>query len=199
VSSGCPIQTVFLVALFHHRWAAPLLAQLHVDAGAKFVTLANRLGVARDTLRQTLDSLSAQELVMRNPGYGHPMRPEYVLTPDGEAVGEACWRLLALARLGANQRLVLRKWTVPVLWVLQEGSLRFGELRGALPGVTARALAQALKDLQAAGLLERVLVDSYPPAAEYRLTQAGGELARRAPLHPGHGSEVLRHAPAGSL
>ncbi len=24
-------------------------------------------------------------LVIRNPGYGHPLRPEYILTPEGHA------------------------------------------------------------------------------------------------------------------
>jgi DNA-binding HxlR family transcriptional regulator len=190
VSSRCQIQTAFLIALFHHRWAAPLLATLHSESGAKFVTLANRLGLSRDSLRQTLAALTAQGLVMRNPGYGHPLRPEYILTPAGDQVGFACGRLLDAARALGIDEIVLRKWPVPVLWVLQEGSLRFGEARAALPGVTSRALALTLKELQGAGLVERLLLDSYPPVAEYRLTHAGGRLAAAAPLHPGHRSEV---------
>ena len=69
-----------LPALLHHRWAVPILAVLHREKGAKFVTLGSRLGVSRDSLRRSLDRLTQQRLVRRNPGYGHPMRPEYVLT-----------------------------------------------------------------------------------------------------------------------
>src|SRR5947207_13068422 len=69
------------IRLFHHRWAVPVLAELRRERGSRFVTLANRIGVTRDSLRRTLSALIDDGLVERNPGYGHPLRPEYVLTP----------------------------------------------------------------------------------------------------------------------
>jgi len=36
-----------LIALFHHRWAVPTLAELCRSSGCKFVTLVNRLGASR--------------------------------------------------------------------------------------------------------------------------------------------------------
>ena len=71
-----------LAQLFHHRWAVPVLAELHRTSGSRFVTLHRRLGIGRESLRRTLASLAEQDLVARNPGYGHPLRPEYVLTPN---------------------------------------------------------------------------------------------------------------------
>src|SRR4249919_2574906 len=56
-------------SLFHFRWSLPVLAELHRNGGAKFVTLSQRLGVGRETLRRTLDSLVDAGLVARNPGY----------------------------------------------------------------------------------------------------------------------------------
>ena len=47
---------------------------------------------------------------------------------------------------------------------------RFSDLQHALPGVTGRALAFALKDLAKAGLVERTVLEDYPPATSYRLT-----------------------------
>ena len=69
----------------------------------------------------------------------------------------------------------LRKWSLPVLVAL-EGPSRFSELRLRLPGVTPKALAIALKDLRAAGLVERRVEDAYPPTAFYATTAAGRRL-----------------------
>jgi DNA-binding HxlR family transcriptional regulator len=48
-----------------------------------------------------------------------------------------------------------------------------------VPGVTPRALALALKDLEAAGLVERLVDDqSYPPTVTYAATRAAAPLQR---------------------
>jgi DNA-binding HxlR family transcriptional regulator len=151
-----------LIALFHHRWSAPVLAELLRQKGSRFVTLGNTLGVGRESLKRTLGSLIDLGLVARNPGYGHPLRPEYVLTPRGHRVAGRCAKLLEALNGGAE--MALRKWSLPVLVALRRPS-RFSELQAALPGVTARALALALKDLQAAGLVERRIADASPPTA----------------------------------
>ena len=162
-----------LIALFHHRWSAPVLVEILRQKGSRFAALAGRLGVGRGTLRRTLDSLLELGLVARNPGYGHPLRPEYVLTAKGNAVAERCAKLLA----AAEDDIVLRKWTLPVLVALERAA-RFTQLRAELPGVTPRALALALKDLQAAGLAERRVEDVYPPIVVYRATTRGRRLQR---------------------
>lgn len=152
--------------LFHNRWAAPVLAELERRRGARFVELVHALGVGRESLRRTLAALTRAGLVARNPGYGHPLRPEYLPTT---AAGRRCGELLAaLAKLGALD-VGLRKWSMPVVAALAERSLRFSELRAALPGASARALALALKDLEAGGLVSRTVTDDYPPASVYRL------------------------------
>ena len=55
---------------------------------------------------------------------------------------------------------------------------RFSELRAALPEVTPRALALALKDLRTAGLIERRVEDAYPPTAMYAATPKARRLTR---------------------
>ena len=71
----------------------------------------------------------------------------------------------------------LKKWSMPVLASL-EGPMHFSELRAALPGLTARGLTIALKDLQALGYVERQVVDAYPPTTVYRATTAGRAVRR---------------------
>jgi len=164
------------IALFHHRWAAPILAELRRQKGSRFVALAGILGVSRESLRRTLTALIELGLVGRNPGYGHPLRPEYVLTSRGDDVARRCARLLAA--VGDDRELALRKWSLPVLIALRDAG-RFSELREDLPGITPRALAMTLKDLQAAGLVERrVDEEAYPPTVVYAATRAARPLQR---------------------
>jgi DNA-binding HxlR family transcriptional regulator len=166
-----------LVELFHYRWAVPILAELHRQRGSRFVTLARTLALSRETLRQTLAALIEADLVSRNPGYGHPLRPEYVLTRRGWAVGEGCAPLIAALRRRNVEDVGLKKWSMPVLSALAQQPRRFSELRGDLAGISPRALTLALKDLEAAGLVERRVTDDYPPASLYRITSRARPLA----------------------
>jgi DNA-binding HxlR family transcriptional regulator len=162
-----------LVAVFNHRWAAPVLAELERSKGARFVYLARGLGVANESLRRTLDALVALGLVERNPGYGHPLRPEYVLTARGGDPARVCARLLE----AGTDIPARRKWAVPTLAVLGGGG-RFSEVRSRLPGVTPRSLTLALKDLVGAGLVTRSVTRDYPPSTVYRPTAAGRRLQK---------------------
>jgi DNA-binding HxlR family transcriptional regulator len=165
-----------LVVLLHRRWAVPVLGELHRGHGAKFVTLVKRLGASREAVRLTLADLIGHGWVRRNPGYGHPLRPEYVLTASGARIAPACARLIAALRRLRAEAIGLRKWSLPVLGLLRGGAARFGALRAGLP-ITDRALAQALKGLEEAGLVERRVVDDYPPHPLYRLTPRGRRVA----------------------
>jgi len=158
-----------LLALVHYRWAAPVLAEIHRTSGSRFTALVHRLGVSRDSLRRTLGWLIEAGWVMRNPGYGHPLRPEYILTPDGARIAPWCGRLMrALGALEAEDA-ALRKWSLPVAFALRGKPRRFSELRARFPGITARALALTLKALEEDGLVERMVVEGYPPRTSYRL------------------------------
>lgn len=47
------------------------------------------------------------------------------------------------------------KWKVLILWALQEGPRRFGELRRGIPGITEKVLASHLRELEADLILSR--------------------------------------------
>jgi DNA-binding HxlR family transcriptional regulator len=160
-----------------HRWSLPILSELSGTGGSRFVPLANKLGLSRDALRQTLDALIEVGLVMRNPGTGHPTRPEYVLTEHGRRVAPLCAGVLQELRRHGIEDGVLRKWSMPIIAALG-AERRYGELRRAV-GATPRALTLALKDLVGLGLVERRVHDGFPPSTTYRLTPESRALRRQ--------------------
>jgi DNA-binding HxlR family transcriptional regulator len=166
-----------LVDLCHHRWTLPVLAEIERTRGSRFATLTGRLGVSGESLRRTLRALQKDGLVTRNPGYGHPLRPEYLLTPRGSTLGPPAQALLHVLR--GHEEIGLKKWSLPVLAALDEPR-RFSELRVALPDASPRALTLALKDLQAAGLVRRTVLDDWPPWVLYELTAAARPIAAAA-------------------
>jgi len=68
------------------------------------------------------------------------------------------------------------RWTVVLLRELLAGTTRFNELRRGLPRISPALLSQRLKELEAAGVVERRPVEREPGVFEYHLTEAGREL-----------------------
>ena len=166
-----------LLHLFARRWSIPILAELKKSDGSKFVTLSRRLRASPASVRQSLDHLIALGLAQPNPGYGHPMRPEYILTEAGNAIGLASVALdKAITRLELRESALLR-WSMPALFIIgQSAPARFSDIGGALGPVTDRALAQTLKKLQADEIVKRHIEDSFPPAPRYSVAARGRPL-----------------------
>jgi DNA-binding HxlR family transcriptional regulator len=82
---------------------------------------------------------------------------------------------------GCDSRVVLdhvtSKWGVLVIVALSETSLRWGELRRGIEGISEKMLAQTLRILEADGLVHREAQPSIPPRVDYSLTSRGQELA----------------------
>ncbi|WNJ94093.1 helix-turn-helix domain-containing protein [Bosea sp. 685] len=73
-------------------------------------------------------------------------------------------------------RILTGKWKGEILWELTQGTLRFGELRRAIPGITQHMLTAQLRDLERHGLVKRTLYAEVPPRVEYELTRAAFDL-----------------------
>lgn len=69
--------------------------------------------------------------------------------------------------------LLTNKWVCLVIGALRPGTMRFGELRRRLDGITQKMLTQTLRELERAGLVKRDLYPSVPPKVEYSLTPLG--------------------------
>src|SRR5918911_536338 len=68
------------------------------------------------------------------------------------------------------------KWATLIILILANGTLRFGQLRRAVPDISQRMLTQTLRDLQRDGLISRHVFPTQPPSVEYRLTEMGRSL-----------------------
>lgn len=72
--------------------------------------------------------------------------------------------------------LLERRWQLSVIYAALTGALRFNEFAQAVDGISPRMLAERLRDLEAAGLIERSVLPTSPPTVEYRLTERGRRL-----------------------
>lgn len=75
---------------------------------------------------------------------------------------------------------VANKWTAMIVIALSDGPARFGAIRERVGGISAKVLADTLRDLERDGLLTRTAYDEMPPRVEYELTPLG--LTLREPL-----------------
>lgn len=159
------------------RWLVPLLAHLADEKGSRFAVMLARLGLARSVLAASLAALQEADWLTRNPGHGHPLRPEYLLTPAGEPVAAFCQGVMAQReRLGLAPG-QLPRWSLPLIARLDGENARFSALRQALRPVTPRALSLTLKQMVAVDLVDRALEAEFPPIAIYGLTGRGRALA----------------------
>jgi DNA-binding HxlR family transcriptional regulator len=71
---------------------------------------------------------------------------------------------------------VTSRWGVLLLVALSEHSMRWGELRRVVEGISEKMLAQTLRTLEADGIVDRAVTPSVPPRVDYALTDRGREL-----------------------
>ncbi|QKV90861.1 helix-turn-helix transcriptional regulator [Streptomyces sp. NA02950] len=66
---------------------------------------------------------------------------------------------------------VANKWALLIIEALGERTLRFGELRNEIEGISHKMLTQNLRMLERNGLVERRAHPTVPPRVEYTLTE----------------------------
>lgn len=69
------------------------------------------------------------------------------------------------------------KWKTALLWLLESGPARPGELRRRLPGISEKVLTEALREMETDKLVHREVHDVLPLKTVYSLTGFGRELS----------------------
>ncbi len=80
--------------------------------------------------------------------------------------GTRCPVALTLGLIGGKHKSL-------ILWNLLEGTMRYSDLRRAIPEATPKMLTQQLRELERDGLVDRTVYAVVPPKVEYRLTPMG--------------------------
>lgn len=70
-------------------------------------------------------------------------------------------------------KVIQGKWTMVIIYLLSEGTLRFSEIKRKLPSVTEANLTKDLRLLESYGVVHREVYPVVPPKVEYSLTEMG--------------------------
>ena len=88
---------------------------------------------------------------------------------------------------------ICNKWTLLIVATLDQGTLRFTDLRRQVPGISQRMLTLTLRHLERDGLVSRETHAEVPPRVEYTLTATGKSLIPPALALAGW---AIEHVPA---
>lgn len=72
--------------------------------------------------------------------------------------------------------LIGRRWTGAIIRALLSGGRRFSEIALEVPGISDRLLAERLRELEEAGIVQRDVAGGPPVRVSYMLTESGAEL-----------------------
>ena len=65
------------------------------------------------------------------------------------------------------------KWKCVILCHLTHGKKRTSELKRLMPDITQKMLTQQLRELEADGVINRIVYNQVPPKVEYELSEYG--------------------------
>lgn len=68
------------------------------------------------------------------------------------------------------------KWKPSILYLIDMGINRFGEMHRRMPGISKRMLTDHLRELEADGIINRKIFAEVPPKVVYSLTEKGKTL-----------------------
>lgn len=165
-----------LVKVTSRAWSLKVLALLHEGVPGRQAPLLAASGASRTTFVNSLRHLEALGILERNPGHGHPLRPEFRLTVAGQALAPIAHQIESTVR-DDNGLILLRKaWTVPILAVANQPKV-FSEFKRDLTPITDRALSHSLRELNDHKWIERsVNVELHPPRPFYQAVNEGADI-----------------------
>lgn len=73
----------------------------------------------------------------------------------------------------ASLSLLSGKWTLMILFQINENAVRYGELKRSVTGISEKMLIQELNMLVENKLVSKKVFSEIPPKVEYRLTELG--------------------------
>ena len=165
-----------LVNLTSKAWSLKILALLHAGVPGRQAPLIAATQASRTSLASSLGHLVQLGLLEKNPGHGHPLRPEFRLTHTGVIVAAMANRIVEIVPDDDAFAIIRRSWTVPVLAVTKSPK-RFSIIKSGLKAITDRALSQSLCVLEEQEWLKREIdVSQRAPFPTYHAVNAGKKI-----------------------
>lgn len=163
----------YLVNLCSRTWALTALGLIAGGVSARVSPLAATAGCGRTSMSASIEHLVALGLLENNPGYGHPLRPEYKLTNQGASIAEWALELDSIVKSDQEKALLRTKWSLPLVSCIPD-EVRYSEIRRQLVPVTDRALSASLSKLKDNHWVQRnVSGHLSPPIVSYRILNTG--------------------------
>lgn len=102
--------------------------------------------------------------------------------------------LFGLCPYVTAQKVLTGKWSMYILYLLTEGSLRFNELQRRMPEeMTHTTLSRQLRTLEDEGLIIRTEYHQIPPKVEYSLSEIGEKFRKVLSVLEVWGNEYIEY------
>lgn len=165
-----------LVKLTSKAWALKILALLHSGVPGRQAPLLAASQASRTAFASSLSHLIELGLLEKNPGHGHPLRPEFRLTRKGVTAAAMASRIVEVAPDNDALAIIRRRWAAPILAVTGAPK-RFSIIKSGLGAITDRALSQSLCVLEEREWLKREIdISERSPFPTYRAVNDGKKI-----------------------
>lgn len=102
--------------------------------------------------------------------------------------------LFGLCPYVTAQKVLTGKWSMYILYLLSDGSIRFNELQRRMPDeMTHTTLSRQLKNLEDEGLIIRTEYQQVPPKVEYSLSEIGEKFKKVLSVLEVWGNEYIEY------
>ncbi|MEM7424659.1 MAG: winged helix-turn-helix transcriptional regulator [Pseudomonadota bacterium] len=163
----------FIVNLTSKAWALNILALMHSGVSGRQAPLLAATSASRTSFAASLDHLIRLGLLEKNPGHGHPLRPEFRLTEAGANAAQTASRIVGAVPDESEFAILRRSWPVPILALTAERQ-RYSALKSGLVKITDRALSNSLRMLEERKWLKREIDTSErAPFPTYQAVNTG--------------------------
>lgn len=68
------------------------------------------------------------------------------------------------------------KWKIMIIYAIGKNCNRFSLLQKAMPAISKQMLVNQLRELEADGIIDRIVYAEIPPRVEYKVTKYGQSL-----------------------
>ena len=115
--------------------------------------------------KDTESRISQQQVGRRSP----------VLSRDGDQRFVKRGESRECFYFGVARKLIGDKWSLLILFILRDGSMRFNALLRGVEGISQKILTANLRELERDGYLKREVINTSPPSVEYSLSEMGAD------------------------